>query len=124
MQNYIQMNGIQIRQPDRAMGYSFESTYSDGTTRAVSGPLHEEALFTVEQLAYSASFLSIREMKEILQIIAKGKRFRLRYFSPYYGQWREDYFYVGKGSLEIGSLNEESEEYDSLSFNMTGINPL
>ena len=124
MQQYISMNNIQIRQPDSALGYAFESTYSDGTTRAISGPLHEEVLFTVEQLSYTASFLSIQEMKQILQIIAKGKRFLLHYFSPYYGAWRDDSFYVGKGSLSIGRLNIDRERFESLSFNMIGVNPI
>lgn len=123
-QNYITMNGIQIKQPEKDMQYSFETTYTEDTTRVQSGVLHATSMFTVEQLSYSAKNLSLYEMTQILQVIAKGTSFLLHYFSPYYGTWRDDYFYVGQGSLKIGCLKENGEVYESLSFNMTGVNPI
>ena len=86
--------------------------------------MHATPMFTVESFSYAASNLSKTEMQTILQKIAKGGSFTLHYFSPYYGQWRDDTFYVGKGSLEIGRLNEDGEIFDSLSFNMVGVNPI
>lgn len=124
MQEYIKMNDMVIRQPDEGLAYSFETTYSEDTTRVQSGALRESAMFTVEAFTYSASNLSLTEMRDILQIVAKGKRFKLHYFSPYHGQWRDDYFYVGKGSLSIGRLNLYDELFESLSFQMTGVNPI
>lgn len=89
-----------------------------------SGVLHTTPLFTVESFSYAASWLTIAEMKTILQIIAKGRYFTMHYFSPYYGAWRDDTFYVGKGSLSIGSLRADKERYTSLSFNIVGVNPI
>ena len=123
-QNYIKMNGTVILQPDEGLGYDFETTYTEDTTRVQSGVLHATAMFTVESFSYAASWLTKDEMKTILQIVAKGKPFTLHYFSPYYGAWRDDKFYVGKGSLSIGRLNTEEERYESLSFNMIGVNPI
>ena len=129
-QNYIQMKTIgasswtTIKQPVENMGYSFETTYTADTTRVQSGALHASSMFTVEQLSYSAKNLTISEMSAILQIIAKGTPFSLHYFSPYYGTWRDDTFYVGQGSLNIGRLKEDKERFESLSFNMTGVNPI
>lgn len=123
-QNYITINGVKIKQPDEGLGYSFETTYTSDSTRVQSGAMHATPMFTVESFSYAASYLTIAEMHAILQKVAKGGNFTLHYFSPYYGQWRDDTFYVGKGSLEIGRLTEDGEYFDSLSFNMVGVNPI
>lgn len=123
-QNYITINGVKIKQPDEGLGYSFETTYTSDSTRVQSGSMHATPMFTVESFSYAASYLTIAEMQTILQKVAKGGSFTLHYFSPYYGQWRDDTFYVGKGSLEIGRLTEDGEYFDSLSFNMVGVNPI
>lgn len=124
MQNYIKINNVLVRQPDEGLGYSFETTYTQDTTRSQSGKLHATALFTVESFSFKASNVTVFEMSELLQNIMKGGSFTLHYFSPYYGTWRDDKFYVGKGSLSIGRLNEDSETYDEVSFNMIGVNPI
>lgn len=123
-QNYITINGVKIKQPDEGLGYSFETTYTSDSTRVQSGAMHATPMFTVESFSYAASDLTIAEMQTILQKVAKGGDFTLHYFSPYYGQWRDDTFYIGKGSLEIGRLTEGGEYFDSLSFNMVGVNPI
>ena len=124
MQNYIKMNGQTIKQPDAGLAYNFETTYRDDSTRSMSGAMFATPLFTVEQLGYTATHVSVSEMSQILQIIAGGGAFTLHYFSPYYGAWRDGQFRVGKGSLAIGSLEENGEFYDELTFNMTGDDPL
>lgn len=123
-QNYISINGTVIKQPDTGLGYSFETTYSESSTRTQDGVLHSTPLFTVEAFSYKATYVTVEEMTTILHEIAKGTNFTLHYFSPYLGTWRDDLFYVGKGSLDIGRLNESGEYYDELSFNMIGVNPI
>ena len=123
-QNYITINGTSIKQPDTGLGYDFETTYSEDSTRTQDGVAHFTALFTVEAFSYKATNLTKDEMKTILQLIAHGNNFTLHYFSPYFGTWQDDVFYVGKGSLSIGRLNEETELFDELSFNMIGVNPI
>ena len=124
MQDYIKINGTVIHQPEEGLGYSFETKYSEDTKRVQSGKLKASAMFTVEQLSYSGVNLTVEEMKTILQLIGKGGNITLHYFSPYYGAWRDGTFYVGKGSLSVARLSEDSESYDSISFNMTGVNPI
>lgn len=124
MQDYIRMNNVKIRQPDEGLGFEFETTYTEDSTRVQSGVGHFTPMFTVESFSYEASGVTVAEMKTILQIVAKGDYFTLHYFSPYYGAWRDDTFYVGKGSLDIGTLRADEELYDSLSFNMIGVNPI
>lgn len=123
-QNKISMNSTVIKQPDSGLSYDFETTYREDATRNMAGAMFAVPLFTVYQLGYKASHVSVTEMSTILQIIAGGEAFNLFYFSPYHGAWRTDPFRVGKGSLVIGSLEENGEYYDELSFNMTGDNPL
>lgn len=124
MQDYIKINGEKIKQPDEGLGYSFETTYTSDSTRVQSGTMHATPMFTVESFSYAASDLTVSEMQSILQKVAKGGNFTMHYFSPYYGAWRDDAFYVGKGSLAIGRLNENGEYFDSLSFNIVGVNPI
>lgn len=124
-QELIKFNNTVIAQPDEGLGFDFETTYTEDTTRVQSGVLHASPMFTVEAFSYeNTRGLTVAEMRTILQIIAKGGRFTMRYFSPYYGQWRNDSFYVGKGSLSVGSLSADGERFDSLAFNIIGVNPL
>lgn len=123
-QEYITINGIKIRQPDEGLGYDFETTYTEDSTRVQSGQLHVTPLFTVEAFSYSASWLTTSEMKTILEQVARGNPFRLHYFSPFFGEWRTANFYVGKGSLSIGRLIVNEERFESLSFNMIGVDPI
>lgn len=123
-QEQITINGVRIKQPETGLGYSFETTYTDDSTRVQSGVLHSTPLFTVESFSYSAKWLTVDEMATLLSLVAKGKNFRLHYFSPYYGKWRDDTFYVGQGSLSVGALRQDKEMFESISFNMVGVNPI
>lgn len=123
-QEKIKINDAVIKQPDKGLGYDFETTYTEDSVRVQSGVLHLTPMFTVESFAYSASDLTSDEMSGILKKVAKGEKFKLHYRSPYYGAWRDDYFYVAKGSLSIGSWKENEERYENLSFSMIGVNPL
>lgn len=118
------LNGQTIWQPDKDLGYSLETTYTKDSTRSQGGTGHFTPMFTVEQFSYTASDLPVEEASKILRIVGKGKAFTLHAFSPYYGAWRDAPFYVGKGSLSIGSLAEDQKTISSLTFNMQGVNPI
>lgn len=121
IQDKIKMNGTVIWQPDKDMGYSFETTYTEGSTRSQAGEGHFTPMFTVEQYSYKASNIPVEEATKILRIIAKGATFTLHHFSLYHGTWRDDPFYVGKsGNISIGSLSDDGMYLKELSFNMTG----
>ena len=120
-QDTIKMNNIAIWQPDRDMGYSFETTYTEGSNRSQAGEGHFTPMFTVEQYSYKATNIPQAEATKILQIIAKGAVFTLHHFSLYHGAWRDDPFYVGQsGNISIGDLTEDGKYLSELSFNMTG----
>lgn len=120
----VKINGIEIFQPDENMGCSFQTTYSEDSTRVQNGTVHLTPMFTVEQISYSATDIPVDKAAEILQQIIKGQKFTLHYFSLYYNAWRDAEFYVGQGQFNIGCLSEDNMHLDSLSFNMTGVNPL
>lgn len=123
-QDMMMINGVVVKQPEKDLGYDFETTYSEDSGRVQTGTLHITPLFTVESFSYTASGLTQEEMSLILQMVAKGDVFNLHYRSPYYGKWRDDEFHVAKGSLSIGSWEKDKERYTSLSFNMVGVNPI
>lgn len=124
MQDLIRINGIDIFQPDEGLGYNFETTYTEDSTRLQDGAANFVPMFTVEQLSYQATDIPVAEATKILQMIDKGNAFTLHYYSLHYGGWRNGTFRVGKGTLSIGSLEEGNEKLSSLSFNMTGDKPL
>ena len=124
MQDKIRINDIDIFQPDEGLKSSFETTYSEDSTRLQTGEANFVPLFTVEQFSYSASDIPVAEVSVILQQIIKGESFKLHYFSPYYGKWRDGKFRVGQGQFSIGTLKENEEKISSLTFNMTGEKPI
>ena len=124
MQDRIRINNTDIYQPDRGATYTFETTYTEDSARVQTGQGHFTTLFTVEQIGYSATHVPIREATKIIRMVAKGQNLKLHYYSLYYGRWQDATFYVGQGNMAIGSLEENGEYLDSLSFNMTGVDPI
>ena len=124
MQDKIRINGIEIFQPDEGLKSSFETTYSEDNTRLQNGSANFVPLFTVEQFSYSATDIPAEEVSVILQQVIKGEAFNLHYYSPYYGSWRDGMFRVGQGQFDIGTLEDGGERISSLTFNMTGEEPI
>ncbi len=123
-QDTIKINGQEIYQPDENLAYDFETTYTEDSGRVQTGTGYFIPLFTVEQLNYTATDVPQAEATKILQMIDSGHEFTLHYFSMHYGRWRDGRFYVGKGDLSIGTLEDGEETLQSLSFNMTGVDPI
>lgn len=124
MQDLIRINGIEIYQPDSGLGYDFETTYTEDSVRLQDGSANFVPMFTVERFSYQATDIPADKATEILQQIDKGQSFLLHYYSLHYGEWRDGKFRVGRGSLSIGSLEENNTKLSSLTFNMTGDEPL
>ena len=113
-----------VLRPDGGLKHSFEATYSSDSTRSQDGIGHFTPIFTVESFGYKETGMSKAKMSAILQAVASGQSFTFHYYSPFYGTWRNDTFYVGKGSLAIGQLAENEEYFESLEFNIIGVNPV
>ena len=122
-QKQITIDSTVIYQPDKDLSVEFETTYTGDSTRTQDGAGHFSPMFTVESFGYSATHVPVADARTILQLVV-GRSFSLYYYSPYYGAWRTDTFYVGKGSMSIGTLEENGETLSKLSFNMIGVNPI
>lgn len=123
-QDKIKINNEAICQPDSGLSYEFETTYTEDSTRVQSGAGHFTPMFTVEKLGFTYTHIRQKDATQIFRLIARGKSVTLHYFSLFYGKWRDDAFYVGQGSMSIGSLEEGGEYLETLSFNMVGVNPI
>lgn len=123
-QEKIRINNTDIYQPDSGLAYDFETTYTEDSARVQTGTGHFTPMFTVERLGFGYTHIPQKDATKILRLVAKGGNVTLHYFSLFYGEWRNDTFYVGQGSLSIGSLEDGDEYLDSLSFNMVGVNPI
>lgn len=124
MEKY-KINGTVIWQPDKDLALSFVTTYTESSQRTQYGVGYFTPMFTVEQYTYKGSDIPMEEATKILQMVAKGYKFTLHYFSPYYGAWRDAPFYVGQTqNIAIGELSDDRKILSSLEFNMTGVNPL
>lgn len=123
-QEKFMINGLVIHQPDKDVGYSFETTYSEDSGRVYSGVANVSPLFTIERLSLSFTGISIKDGATLLQNVLPGYPFTAHYFSPYHGIWRDAKFYVGEGDLDIGTLKEKQEQYSHISFNMVSVEPV
>ena len=122
-QQKIKIDGVEIFQPDSGLTWEFETTYTSASTRPQSGVGRFAPMFTVESYQYKASNVPVADVAQILQLVT-GRNFSLYHFSPYTGRWETGTFYVGKGTLVLGLLKEDEEIYNSVTFNMIGVNPI
>lgn len=120
----IKINDIEIKQPLTGLGYGFKKMYSGDSTHVQSGREYTTTIGVYEHFSYSAANLTEEEVSTILRQVIDGEVFVLHYRSPYYGMWRDDEFRVESASANIGNWIEGEELYESLSFEMTGVNPL
>lgn len=121
-QKYL-INGVEIWQPDQDLDWNYETTYTEDSTRTQDGVGHFTEMFTTESFAYQASHVPVAEWAKMAQMII-GRKFDLYAWNPYFGRWMTMRCYVGKGTLNIGTLEEGHERYSSISFNMVDIHPL
>lgn len=122
-QEKYKFNNVEIFQPDQDLAWNFETTYTPDSTRTTSGDGHFTEMFTTESFGYQASHVPVAEWTKMSQMIV-GRKFDLWAWNPHFGKWRNHRVYVGQGSLNIGTLEENRERYSSISFNMIDINPL
>lgn len=124
-QQRIGIDGYDKKQPD-VFEPDWETTYSDDSGRVMSGVASLDPLFSAESYTYEVGDLTKEEAREILsRIVPRPSKptFQLHYYSWFYGKWRTDTFYVGKGSIKCRTL-EENHERCTITCNMIGVNPI
>jgi hypothetical protein len=124
-QNVYLFDGYKPKTPAEVTP-NWETTYSESSGRVLSGEAVLDPLFTVESYSVSFKHLTLEETSRILNIVVpkpSKPTFEWTYLSAYYGCWRTDTFYVGKGSQKLKTAKESEERFD-LSFNVIGVNTL
>lgn len=125
-QNRIAVDGWNAVQPT-TFKYSFQTTSSEDSGRTMSGKAAISPLFTVEAFDVEYEDLTPAQASALLKKIVQRPSkpyFSLYYYSPYYGNWRTDQFYVGEGSLDIKTLKEDEELISQISCSFVGRNKL
>lgn len=121
-QQRISINGWDAVQPTQ-FNYSWETTSTEDSGRAMSGLMYDTPMFTVEAFEVTYQNLTIAQTKTLLQHIVKkpGKPyFDLHYFSPYHGAWRTAKFGVSQGTLNVRSLKRGEENVQEVSCRFVG----
>lgn len=121
-QNRIKLNDFDAVQPTE-MNYSWETTSTEDSGRAMSGMQYDTPMFTVEAFDVKYSNLTVAQCRAILQEIVKRPRtpyFNLHYFSPFHGTWRTAQFGVSQGSLSVKSLKQGEENVSEISCRFVG----
>ena len=111
------------RQPIEVQ-FNLATTSTSDSGRNQFGYATNNVLFTVE--AYKITFpkLDKTDMSGILQAIKGKPSFKFHYFSPYYGSWRDDYFYVANIESTKVFVKDDYEWINGLTFQITGVNPV
>lgn len=117
-------DGVEIAQPERGMGYSYESTYTEDSGRVQSGTAIVAPMFTVKSYSYSRTHPTVAQVAQILSFIVGGGKYEMYAFNPKTGTWGWDVYYTGKGDMSIGYLTPDGGHYDSFSFNAVGVKPI
>ena len=61
-QEKIKFNDVVIFQPDKDVGFAWETTYTEDSGRVVSGKARISPLFTVEAFTFSFTNIPVKEM--------------------------------------------------------------
>nr|DAH72600.1 MAG TPA: hypothetical protein [Caudoviricetes sp.] len=117
-------DGVEIAQPERGMGYSYETTYTEDSGRVQSGTAIVAPMFTVKSYSYSRTHPTVAQVAQILSFIVGGGKYEMYAFNPKTGTWGWDVYYTGKGDMSIGYLTPDGGHYDSFSFNAVGVKPI
>ena len=110
-------------QPLGEMANEGETTYTQDSGRVKSGDTVVKPLFTVEQYSPVFEGITKAELSQIMDLIKKGKKLWIHYFSTTEGAWVTKQFYCGKYSVTINTLKEGQENFN-LSFNVEGVKPV
>lgn len=117
-------DGTEIAQPERGMGYSYETTYTEDSGRVQSGAAIVAPMFTVKSYSYTRTHPTVAQVAQILSFINGGGKYEMYAFNPKTGAWGWDVYYTGKGDMSIGYLTSDGGHYDSFAFNAVGVNPI
>lgn len=123
MQEYISFNGVVVKQPDKYSAVLATTSTSD-SDRDMALVMHNTPIGTVAGYDLEWSYLTAQEASEILRQVLNRPSFTVRYFNILTASWENGEFYVSNFNAPAKILEEDKEYWESLSFNIRGINPV
>lgn len=123
-QNKYSFNGYTPSRQPSAVEFSFATTSTADSGRNQFGVMNNVPMFTAESYKITFDKLYSSDVSSILRNIIGLSFISFHYFSPYYGAWRTDRFYIANTNGNIVSVKEGKEGEKGVSFQLTGINPL
>ena len=112
------------RQPTEVVpAWATTSTADSG--RSQFGKMNNKVMFSVQAFTITfAENLYATDMKRILQAVLNKSSFMFHYFSPYYGEWRTDKFYVANIDCSAIQVKDGREFIQGLTLQVTDENPM
>lgn len=125
MQEYITFNDVIVKQPDED-GYTavLSTTSTDDSERDMALVMHNTPIGTVSGYDLKWTDLTAAEASTILKQVLNKSKFKMHYFDIYLGKWADGEFYASNFNSPAGTLEDGSERWDELSFNVRGIRPI
>lgn len=116
-------NGVKIKTPD-VFRPNLATTSTEDSDRTQDLVMHNTPMGTIQSYSCEWKYITPEEAANILSQTLNRSSFSLEYPNPLSGQWEEDAFYASNYSM--GTMKEINGElaWESLSFNVIGVNPV
>lgn len=120
MQEYIKINNKLIKQPaEYAVNLATTSTDASGRNQFLK--MMNTPVGTVNSYSLKWQYLTTEELSGILQEVINKSQFLVHYEDAYEGIWKDGYFYASNFNAPCKTLKENEEKWESLSFNIIGV---
>lgn len=119
MQNKLKFNGRVVVQPDDYHP-NLATTSTEDSERDMGMDMHNTPIGTVESYSLRWSWLTTKELSDILSEVLNKESFTVHYLDVITGKWEDREFYASNYSISAKSLKDGEECWEELSFNIIG----
>lgn len=119
----FEFNGIAVKTPD-TFKPSLATTSTEDSDRTQDLVMHNTPMGTIEKYSFTWKYIEPEEAAKIIGQTLNRSKFTLRYLSFVTGGWKTGEFYAT--NYEPGTLRVTNgvPAWESLSFNVIGVNPV
>ena len=119
----FEFNGIPVETPNTFQP-NLATTSTEDSDRTQNLVMHNTPMGTIQSYSFEWQSIDPEEASKIIGQTLNRSSFSLRYYSPVTGRWETDLFYAT--NYKPGSLKtiDGVLKWESLSFNVIGINPV
>lgn len=116
-------NGISIKTPD-TFKPNFATTSTEDSDRTQDLVMHNTPMGTIQSYSCEWKYIEPEEAANILGQILNRSSFTLEYPNALRGQWESGVFYATNFSMGSMRMTNGVPTWESLSFNVIGVNPV